>query len=158
MSKGTTIPFHSDTPSVQIDHVVALEDAWQKGAQQLDPQTRQNFANDPRNRQATDGPTNEQKGGRDAATWLPPNKAYRCTYLSRIVDVKSTYGLWVTQPEHDQIARILSNCNTPASPSDVSVVPRRDRANCSSALLRSSHRMRVTIPVTERDSRRNNDD
>src|ERR1700745_381555 len=115
MSKGTTIPFRSDTPSVQIDHVVALEDAWQKGAQQLDPQTRQNFANDPRNRQATDGPTNEQKGGRDAATWLPPNKAYRCTYLSRIVDVKSTYGLWVTQPEHDAIARILTDCDTAAS-------------------------------------------
>ena len=70
----TTIPFHQGTPAVQIDHVVASEDAWPTGAQQLDLQTRQNFANDPRDLQATDGPTNQKKGGRDAATGLPSNK------------------------------------------------------------------------------------
>ncbi|WP_201406455.1 HNH endonuclease family protein, partial [Mycobacterium intracellulare] len=77
---------------VQIDHVVALSDAWQKGAQQWDAGQRRNFANDPINLQATIASVNEQKGDGDAATWLPPNKSYRCTYVSRIVDVKSTYG------------------------------------------------------------------
>jgi Protein of unknown function (DUF1524) len=106
----TTIPFDQDTPSIQIDHVVALEDAWQTGAQQLDLQTRQNFANDPLNLQATDGPTNQKKRDRDAASWLPPNKAYHCTYVTRQVDVKALYHLWVTPAEHDAIADLLRGC------------------------------------------------
>ena len=100
--------------AVQIDHVVALSDAWQKGAQQWDELTARNFANDPLNLQATEGAINEQKGDGDAATWLPPSKGYRCTYVSRIVDVKAGYRLWVTQAEHDAIARILAtDCGGP---------------------------------------------
>ena len=95
---------------VQIDHVVALSDAWQKGAQQWDEITRRNFANDPANLQATIGWVNQQKGDGDAATWLPPNKSYRCTFVTRIVDVKAAYGLWVTPAEHDAIARVLADC------------------------------------------------
>ncbi len=112
---GTTVSFRRGPGSssrVQVDHVVALSDAWQKGAQQWDAATRRDFANDPRNLQATIGSVNEQKGDGDAATWLPPNKAYRCTYVARIVEVKADYGLWVTQAEHDAIARILSHCTT----------------------------------------------
>lgn len=108
---ATVIPFQrgrGTSRAVQIDHVVALSDAWQKGAQQWDESTRRNFANDPLNLQATSGPINDQKGDGDAATWLPPNKSYRCEYVSRIVAVKSGYGLWVTQAEHDAIARILT--------------------------------------------------
>lgn len=103
---------------VQIDHIVALSDGWQKGAQQWDADTRRNFANDPLNLQAVDGTANQQKRDGDAATWLPPNKSYRCAYVSRIVAVKDKYGLWVTQAEHDAIERIVSTgChNKPASP------------------------------------------
>ena len=96
--------------AVQIDHVVALSDAWQKGAQQLSPAQRADFANDPRNLQATDGPTNQQKGDGDAATWLPPNRSYRCTYVARQVEVKAAYQLWVTQAEKDAITRVLGSC------------------------------------------------
>ena len=99
---------------MQIDHVVALSDAWQTGAQQLDAATAQ-LRQRPLNLQATDGPTNQQKSDGDAATWLPPNKSYRCTYVSRQVDVKAAYRLWVTQAEHDAIARILGDCDTAAS-------------------------------------------
>ncbi|HEV7148574.1 MAG TPA: HNH endonuclease family protein [Pedococcus sp.] len=95
---------------VQIDHVVALADAWQKGAQQLDPATREKLANDPLDLLATDGPTNQAKGAGDAATWLPPNRAYRCQYVARQVAVKVEYRLWVTQAEHDEIADILAGC------------------------------------------------
>lgn len=108
---GTTAEFlrGADTSDdVQIDHVVALSDAWQTGAQQLDDVTRRNFANDPMNLQATIGWVNQQKGDSNAASWLPPNHAYRCTYVTRIVDVKAAYGLWVTPPEHDAIARVLT--------------------------------------------------
>ncbi len=95
---------------VQVDHIVSLSDAWQTGAQQWDESTRRNFANDPRNLQATLGWVNQQKGDGNAATWLPPNKAYRCTFVSRIVDVKAAYRLWVTQAERDAIVRVLESC------------------------------------------------
>nr|WP_169888541.1 DUF1524 domain-containing protein [Rhodococcus tukisamuensis] len=110
---GTTVDFtrgQDTSRAVEIDHVVALSDSWQKGAQQLDEPTRRNFANDPRNLQAVDGPTNQRKSDGDAATWLPPNKAYRCTYVARQVEVKAAYGLWVTEAERDAIARVLGDC------------------------------------------------
>lgn len=109
----TTIGFvrgQQTSSAVQIDHVVALSDAWQKGAQQLSPAQRADLANDPRNLQATDGPTNQQKGAGDAATWLPPNRSYRCTYVARQVEVKADYQLWVTQAEKDAITRVLGSC------------------------------------------------
>jgi hypothetical protein len=111
---GTTITFTrgQDTSSdVQIDHIVPLSDAWQKGAQQLNADQRKELANDPLNLMAADGPTNGAKGDKDAATWLPPNKAFRCEYVSKQVAVKARYSLWVTQPEHDAIAGILEGCH-----------------------------------------------
>ncbi|MCK0093630.1 DUF1524 domain-containing protein [Rhodococcus sp. HNM0563] len=126
---GTSIAFtrgQDTSTAVQIDHVVALSDAWQKGAQQLDAQTRADFANDPRNLQAVDGPINQQKSDGDAATWLPPNNAYRCTYVARQVQVKAAYNLWVTQAEHDAMVRVLTSCGGSApvaQPSKAVVVP-----------------------------------
>lgn len=95
---------------VQIDHVVALSDAWQKGAQQLTYISRHEFANDPLNLLAVDGNANQQKGDSDAATWLPANKAYRCAYVARQIAVKAKYSLWVTRSEYDAIAKILGTC------------------------------------------------
>jgi Protein of unknown function (DUF1524) len=104
---------------VQIDHVVALGDAWQKGAQQLDPATRERLATDLLNLLAVDGPTNQQKSDGDAATWLPPNKAVRCAYLARQVAVKARYRLWVTGAERDAITGVLANCpNEPLPATD----------------------------------------
>ena len=110
---GTSFSFQrgpGTSAQVQVDHIVSLSDAWQTGAQQWDKFTRRNFANDPRNLQATLGWVNQEKGDGNAATWLPPNKAYRCTFVSRIVDVKAAYRLWVTPPERDAIARVLQDC------------------------------------------------
>src|SRR3954454_13487535 len=102
--------------AVQIDHVVALSGAWQTGAQGLDPARRTAFANDPLNLLAVDGPLNMAKGDGDAATWLPPNKAYRCAYVARQVAVKVSYGLWMTQAEKNAIATVLSTCPTEPLP------------------------------------------
>lgn len=97
--------------AVQIDHVVALSDAWQKGAQQLSPDARYEFANDPRNLLAVDGPTNASKGDSDAASWLPPNRGFWCEYVTRQVEIKHKYDLWMTQAEHDVSAQVLTeNC------------------------------------------------
>ncbi|MEN9970344.1 MAG: hypothetical protein RLZZ229_552 [Actinomycetota bacterium] len=96
--------------AVQIDHVVAVSDAWQKGAQSLSARARYSFYNDPLNLLAVDGPTNSSKGDSDAASWLPPNKAYRCAYVARQVAVKLKHKLWVTAAEKAAIANVLAKC------------------------------------------------
>ena len=96
--------------AVQIDHVVSLGDAWRTGAQQLTGAQRMALANDPINLFAVDARSNAQKSDGDTATWLPASKPFRCTYVSHQVSVKATYGLWVTQAEHDAMARVLSDC------------------------------------------------
>ena len=100
--------------AVQIDHVVPLSDAWQKGALTWSPARRLVFANDPLNLLAVDGPTNQRKGDGDAATWLPPSTAYRCAYVARQIAVKLRYGAWVTPAEKAAMARVLTTC--PAYP------------------------------------------
>ena len=100
---------------VEIDHVVALSDAWQKGAQQLSPEERVRFGNDPRNLLAVSAQLNRQKGAADAATWLPPNKDFRCEYVTTQVEVKAAYGLWLTAAEREVMAHILRSC-PPAGP------------------------------------------
>ncbi|WKD60592.1 Excalibur calcium-binding domain protein [Corynebacterium ciconiae DSM 44920] len=95
---------------IQIDHVVALSNAWQTGAQQLSEEARRDFANDPRNLLAVSGWQNQQKGAGDAATWLPKDSSFRCTYVRSQIEVKRAYGLWVTPPEKDAMQRILRQC------------------------------------------------
>lgn len=98
------------SPAVQIDHVVSLSDAWQKGAQQWTEDKRTRFANDPANLLATGQRSNQQKGDGDAATWLPSHKRFRCDYVAKQVTVKAAYGVWITTAERDAIARILGSC------------------------------------------------
>jgi hypothetical protein len=116
---GKTIKFvrgSSTSAAVQIDHVVALSDAWQKGAQQLTEEQREDLANDPLELLAVDGPANQQKSDGDAATWLPSNKPFRCQYVARQIAVKKKYSLWVTQAEKEAIVRILTACPGQALP------------------------------------------
>jgi hypothetical protein len=110
---GITINFIKGVKSsmeVQIDHVVALSNAWQTGAFKLTIEKRTQFANDPDNLLAVQGRLNSQKGDGDAATWLPPLKSYRCTYVTKQIAVKAKYGLWVTAPEKAAMKSILAKC------------------------------------------------
>ena len=107
---GKVITFSTTKVVIDIDHVVALSNAWQTGAAYFDKNKRSQIANDPLNLLAVDSKLNRQKGDGDAATWLPPSKAFRCEYVARQVAVKAKYGLWVTQPEKVAIDKILSTC------------------------------------------------
>jgi Excalibur calcium-binding domain/Protein of unknown function (DUF1524) len=102
---------------VDIDHVVALGDAWQTGAERWSHARRVALANDPLNLLSVDAGANRQKGDGDAATWLPPNKAFRCRYVARQIAVKRRYGAWVTPAEHDAMARVLATCPRQRLPS-----------------------------------------
>jgi len=103
---------------VQIDHVVALSDAWQKGAQNISPQKRNELANDSLNLLAVDGKLNQQKSDNDAASWLPPNKDYRCSYVARQIAVKIKYELWVTSAEHSAMSDVLRLCPQQVLPNE----------------------------------------
>ena len=107
---GKVIIFSPTKVVIDIDHVVALSNAWQTGAAYFDKSVRMQIANDPLNLLAVDSKLNRQKGDGDAATWLPPNKSFRCEYVARQVAVKAKYKLWVTEPEKVAITKILSNC------------------------------------------------
>ncbi|MGX1883231.1 HNH endonuclease family protein [Streptomyces sp. NPDC055287] len=107
---GQRVTYVRGRSKVDIDHVVALSDAWQKGAQKWQPRKRVAFANDPLNLLAVDSSANRRKSDGDTATWLPGNKAYRCVYVARQVAVKKKYELWVTGAERDAMGRVLSKC------------------------------------------------
>lgn len=107
---GKDVTYRRGRSQVDIDHVVALSDAWQKGAKYWDPSKRVAFANDPLNLLAVDASTNRSKGDGDTATWLPPNKAYRCPYVAAQVAVKKKYELWVTAAEKAAMEKVLSGC------------------------------------------------
>jgi hypothetical protein len=116
---GETINFvqgAKTSSEVQIDHSVALSNAWQTGAFKLTADQRKAFANDPLNLLAVKGRLNSQKGDGDAATWLPPLKSFRCDYVSRQIAVKMKYKLWFTAPEKEAMIRILKTCPEKALP------------------------------------------
>lgn len=110
---GTAIDFvrgPQTSNSIEIDHVVALADAWYKGARAWDPQLRLDFANDPRNLLAVSPKANFDKAYRDAASWLPPNEAFRCDFVARQIEVKAAYGLWLSAKERRALADVLARC------------------------------------------------
>ena len=107
---GKNIDFVFGASLVDIDHVVALSNAWQTGAFQFTSEIRLQFANDPLNLLAVSASLNRQKGDGDAATWLPPTKSYRCQYVARQIAVKKKYGLWITKPEKVAMSTLLAKC------------------------------------------------
>jgi hypothetical protein len=109
---GKTIHFVRGPKStvIQIDHVVALGDAWTTGASKLTATQREDLAEDPLELLAVDGPTNEGKGDDDASQWLPPQKSYDCSYVARQIAVKKKYQLWVTSAEKTAMEHVLSGC------------------------------------------------
>ena len=116
---GETINFvkgNISSMEVQIDHVVALSNAWQTGAFKLTADQRKALSNDPLNLFAVKGRLNSQKGDGDAATWLPPLKGFRCNYVAQQIAVKAKYSLWVTAPEKAAMVSILAKCPTQKVP------------------------------------------
>ena len=102
--------------AVQVDHVVALSNAWRTGAQAWTPAQRAAFANDPLELLAVRKASNADKDYQDVAGWLPPEPSRRCAFVARVVAVKAAYGLRMTQAEHDTAAAVLTTCPEQPSP------------------------------------------
>lgn len=107
---GAAIGYEAGSDRIEIDHVVSLYNAWTTGAQGWDEATRVRFANDPANLLAVSATANEDKGGSDAAGWIPANPAFHCAYATTQITVKSSYGLWVTPSEKRALVVLLLRC------------------------------------------------
>lgn len=98
---------------VDIDHVVALNEAWQSGAYAWTPKQRENFANDltdSRTLLAVTDSVNQSKSDKDPSDWLPPLATYRCMYLANWVSIKVRWSLAMDEAEFAAVKSGLANC------------------------------------------------
>ena len=106
----------SDRSDVDIDHVVALKEAWDSGAWAWSMSQREAFANDLTDRRtliAVTDRVNASKSDKDPSNWMPPLKSYWCTYLGDWISVKARWGLSMDQSEFGRIKNLLaSDCST----------------------------------------------
>ena len=103
----------TDSSKFDIDHVVALKEAWDSGAWNWNADQRKAFANDlvqPFFLIAVTESSNSSKGADDPAEWMPPNASYHCTYVRIWIEIKRAWDLSVDQAEHDYLARKLASC------------------------------------------------
>lgn len=110
---GKTIVFErgeKTSQAVQIDHIVPLSMAWQSGAWKWGDADREQFANDPLNLLAVDGPTNNAKGGRGPSRWLPPAESAHCDYAKSYVAVMTKYSLTIEDADRKALNAILLRC------------------------------------------------
>ena len=110
---GKTVDFkrgQDTSEAVQIDHVVALSNAWATGAYKLDAETRYKLSQDPLNLLAVEGQANQEKSDGAADTWLPSNQAFQCQYVARQISIKYKYHLWVTPAEKSAMQKVLALC------------------------------------------------
>ncbi|RSX53346.1 deoxyribonuclease [Bifidobacterium dolichotidis] len=111
---GKTIAFtrgQSTSAAVQIDHIVALKDAWRTGAYAWPDSKKHAYANDPFVLAAVDGPANQQKSDQAASTWIPSNYIAQCPYVASQIAIKQKYDLGVTANEKQSMLNVLNSCN-----------------------------------------------
>lgn len=114
--------FIADASGLDIDHVVALGEAWRSGAHAWTTDRRRDFANDladPRSLRAVSARSNRAKGDRDPARWLPPKVGFRCRYVTEWLGVKVRWRLAIDPAERAAMLEILRSC--PATPVRVDV-------------------------------------
>lgn len=105
---------------LHVDHIVALADAWHKGAEGWSEEERTWFANDPMNLVVTFGQVNQGKGASDAGSWVPPDQDAWCGFAVHVVWVKEQYALVVAADEAVVLEELLGTCG-PSSPALVGV-------------------------------------
>jgi hypothetical protein len=99
-----------DTSELDVDHVVALAEAWDSGADRWTPAQRDEFADFTPNLLAVTASENSRKGDRDASEWFPARAEANCLWSSTVVRVKAAWRLSVDQAEHDALAHLLQTC------------------------------------------------
>ncbi|MFT4187180.1 MAG: HNH endonuclease family protein [Aeromicrobium sp.] len=101
----------SQAQAVQIDHIVALAEAWRSGAAEWTDDQRRLYANDLDNLVAAHGPTNAGKGSYDPASWRPKQQ-FQCEYATTWIAVKRRWDLAADASEVAALADMLATCAT----------------------------------------------
>jgi hypothetical protein len=103
--------YTTDDPSeLDIDHVVALGEAWVSGADRWDAAPRTEYANDLTNLVAVSAAMNRSKGDRDPDMWQPPNRAAWCEFATIWTVTKARYGLTADPAEVGALTNMLVGC------------------------------------------------
>ena len=105
----------SDPTDIDIDHVVALKEAWDSGAWAWSAATRNAYANDTSDKRtllAVTDNVNQQKSDKDPSNWVPPLKSYLCTYLGNWISVKARWNLSMDKSEWGRIKNLLNSSCT----------------------------------------------
>jgi hypothetical protein len=105
---GATWTYASD---VDIDHVVALKEAWESGARGWTLNDRRRFANDLGYAWSLDAVTdnvNQSKSDKDPADWMPPLSSVRCTYAIHWTAVKYRWRLTINPRERDKLRAMFA--------------------------------------------------
>ena len=102
----------SDPTDIDIDHVVALKEAWDSGAWAWSSATRKAYANDTSDKRtllAVTDNVNQRKSDKDPSNWTPPLKSYLCTYLGNWISVKARWNLSMDKSEWGRIKNLLNS-------------------------------------------------
>ena len=97
---------------MDIEHVVALKDAWVSGAMHWSFEKRNsftNYMNDRYHLMAVDRGENRSKGARGPDKYLPPNDKFVKEYFRRYIRVKVTWNLTVTRDQLYALQQILGD-------------------------------------------------
>lgn len=104
---GRTYYMPSD---IDIDHVVALGNAWRSGASSWTAARRERFANVPMDLLSVEDNANQSKSDSGPEAWKPPRGAYHCTYARKWIGIKHNWTLSVTSAERSALSGMLSTC------------------------------------------------
>jgi len=99
-----------DPGELDIDHVVALAEAWRSGADGWPNERRLAFAQDEDNLIAVTAATNRSKSDRDPAVWQPPNRDSWCAFAQRWTSAKVRWGLTADPAEVNAVRVMLGTC------------------------------------------------
>ncbi len=96
---------------IDVDHVVALAEAWDSGAWAWDAERRRTFANDSLNLIVADRQVNKDKADLDAGQWAPPDHRARCITAAKMVLTKLRYQLSVDAAERRGLLTMARSCD-----------------------------------------------
>jgi len=102
----------SSPADLEVDHVVALAEAWDSGAAAWNAEQRRAFANDldePAALIAVPSASNQAKSDHDPAQWQP-HREDRCRYADAWATVKVKWDLAADEREVGALRDMLAGC------------------------------------------------
>ncbi len=101
---------YTEASDVDVDHIVALAEAWDSGASAWTAEQRDEFAGVVINLWLMTDNLNQSKSAQDAAEWVPPFQEAKCFYIQAYIEVKIEWNLSVDQAEKSALESLAGDC------------------------------------------------